>query len=64
MGMFVPRTKGAFAMPVQRGNDKDGAYYQWGDSGKKYRYKTGDEKSRKAAKTKAEKQGQAVKASK
>ena len=51
-------------MPVQRGKDKDGAYYQWGESGKKYRYETGDEKSREAAKKKAAKQGQAVKASK
>lgn len=50
-------------MPVHRGKDKDGAYYQWGSSGKKYRYETGNEKSRKAAKSKAEKQGRAAKAS-
>lgn len=51
-------------MPVQRGKDKDGPYYQWGESGKKYRYESGDENSRKEAKQKAEKQGRAVKASK
>ena len=50
-------------MPVRRGKDKDGAYYRWGESGKKYRYETGNERSRQAAKKKAEKQGQAVKAS-
>lgn len=31
-------------------------YYQWGDSGKKYHYTIGDERSRKRAKRKAEKQ--------
>jgi hypothetical protein len=50
-------------MPVRRGKDKDGTYYQWGSSGKKYRYETGNESSRKAAKKRAEKQGSAVKAS-
>ena len=51
-------------MPVHRGKDKDGAYYQWGESGKKYRYETGDKQSREAAKKKAEKQGRAIEASK
>ena len=51
-------------MPVHRGKDKDGAYYQWGESGKKYRYETGDAQSREAAKKKAEKQGRAIEASK
>ena len=50
-------------MPVHRGKDSKGSYYQWGDSGKKYRYETGDDKSRKAAKAKATKQGQAAHAS-
>lgn len=50
-------------MPVRRGKDKDGAYYQWGQSGKKYRYQTGDADSREAAKEKAKKQGRAVRAS-
>lgn len=51
-------------MPVHRGKDKDGAYYQWGESGKKYRYETGNPQSREAAKKKAEKQGRAIEASK
>ena len=50
-------------MPVHRGKDKHGAYYQWGESGKKYRYETGDSDSRKSAKEKAERQGRAIKAS-
>ena len=35
-------------MPVRRGKDKDGTHYQWGNSGKKYHYETGNEKSREA----------------
>lgn len=50
-------------MPVQRKKDGDGPYYQWGDSGKKYHYEAGDDASRKKAKKKAEKQGQAAHAS-
>jgi hypothetical protein len=50
-------------MPVRRREDKDGPYYQWGDSGKKYRYEAGDAKSREAAKAKAERQGRAIRAS-
>lgn len=49
-------------MPVKRGKDKDGPYYQWGESGKKYRYESGDAESRSRAKAKARKQGQAIKA--
>jgi hypothetical protein len=50
-------------MPVRRGKDKNGPYYQWGDSGKKYHYEAGVKKSREAAKDKAEKQGRAARAS-
>lgn len=50
-------------MPVHRGKDGEGPYYQWGESGKKYRYKTGDKGSRHQAKSKAVKQAQAVRAS-
>jgi hypothetical protein len=50
-------------MPVHRGEDSKGPYYQWGKSGKKYHYTAGDASSRKAAKAKAEKQGQAARAS-
>jgi hypothetical protein len=49
-------------MPVQRGKDSDGAYYQWGDSGKKYHYEAGNDSSRERAKDKAEKQGRAARA--
>lgn len=50
-------------MPVQRGKDSDGPYYRWGESGKKYHYTAGNEKSRETAKSKAKKQGQAIKIS-
>lgn len=50
-------------MPVRRSKDSDGPYYQWGESGKKYRYEAGDRKSRDRAKEKAKKQGQAAHAS-
>jgi hypothetical protein len=50
-------------MPVHRSKDSKGPYYQWGDSGKKYHYTAGDKSSREAAKKKAEKQGQAARAS-
>ncbi len=47
-------------MPVHRGADSEGPYYQWGDSGTKYHYKPGDRASRDAAKRRATKQGQAA----
>jgi hypothetical protein len=47
-------------MPVHRGKDSQGPYYQWGGSGKKYRYTPGDTRSRDAAKRMAIKQGQAA----
>lgn len=50
-------------MPINRGRDKDGPYYRWGDSGKKYYYKSGDVKSREKARGKAVKQAQAIYAS-
>jgi hypothetical protein len=50
-------------MPVHRGSDSKGPYYQWGDSGKKYPYQAGEKKSRDSAKQKATKQGQAARAS-
>lgn len=53
-------------MPAKRGYTTKGGdrvgYYQWGNSGKKYYYTPGSERSRKRAKTKAQKQGQAIKA--
>lgn len=50
-------------MPVHRGSDGSGPYYQWGKSGKKYHYTAGEKKSRDAAKQQATKQGQAARAS-
>lgn len=50
-------------MPVHRGIDSKGPYYQWGNQ-KKYYYKSANEQSRNIAKTKAERQGKAVYATK
>ena len=50
-------------MPVHRGKDGRGPYYQWGDSGKKYHYEAGNQGSRENAKKKAERQGRAAGAS-
>lgn len=49
-------------MPTRNGRDSKGPYYQWG-SGKKYHYTAGNAASRNAAKRKADKQGEAIKAS-
>ncbi|HEX6312474.1 MAG TPA: hypothetical protein VF152_12735 [Acidimicrobiia bacterium] len=49
-------------MPVQRGRDRDGPYYQWGDSGKRYHYSSGDARSRSRAKQQATRQGRAARA--
>jgi len=49
-------------MPIKRGKDKDGSYYQWG-SRTKYYYVAGNKKSRERAYDKAVKQAQAIYAS-
>lgn len=49
-------------MPVHRGVDSKGPYYQWGDSGKKYHYTAGNDMSRERAKSKARDQAQAARA--
>jgi hypothetical protein len=49
-------------MPVHRGKDSEGPYYQWGESGKKYHYTSGEKRSRERAKEQAEKQGRAARA--
>lgn len=49
-------------MPVRRGKDGKGPYYQWGSRGKKYHYTPNDEPARQRAKRKAEKQGNAARA--
>lgn len=46
-------------MPIHRGKDSKGPYYQWGHQ-KKYYYKSGDIKSRKRAKKKAAEQMVAI----
>lgn len=50
-------------MPVHRSKDSKGPYYQWGDSGKKYYYESGNQESRENAKNKAKRQGRAARAS-
>ncbi len=47
-------------MPVRRGSDSRGPYYQWGDHGKKYHYTSGDAESREKAKKAAGRQGAAA----
>ena len=49
-------------MPVKNCNKKGKPGYKWGDSGTCYTYTPGNEKSKKAAKAKAHKQGAAIKA--
>lgn len=48
-------------MPVRRRKDGKGPYYQYGNSGKKYRYSPGNPQSRGAAKSRANQQAKAVK---
>ncbi len=50
-------------MPVHRGSDSSGPYYQWGKTGKKYHYKAGDAKSRRRARSQADRQARAIRAS-
>ena len=50
-------------MPVHWGRDSKGPYYQWGKTGKKYHYTPGNDRSKEIAKTKAQKQGKAIRAS-
>lgn len=61
-GVSLPETKGV-PMPVHRSKDSEGPYYQWGESGKKYRYESGNKQSREKARKKAERQGRAARAS-
>jgi len=49
-------------MPIHRGKDSKGPFYQWGTQ-KKYYYKAGNVKSRKLAYEKAKKQAVAIYAS-
>ena len=47
-------------MPVKRGQDKQGRFYQWGTDGKRYYYRPEDESSRKRARARATMQGRAI----
>lgn len=47
-------------MPVHRGKDFNGPYYQWGNHGAKYYYHSGSKLSRDGAKKRAAKQGAAA----
>jgi hypothetical protein len=49
-------------MPIHRGSDSKGPFYQWGKQ-KKYYYKPGDKKSRDSAYNKAWKQSVAIRVS-
>ncbi len=46
-------------MPIHRGTDKDGSFYQWGKQ-KKYYYVSGNKVSREVAKRKAGEQARAI----
>jgi len=50
-------------MPIHRGIDEKGVFYQWGNSGKKYYYRPGDAKSRSNAIKLARRQAAAIFAS-
>ena len=47
-------------MPVHRGQDAKGPFYQWGEHGKRYRYTPGDKDAREKAKRAASRQGEAA----
>jgi hypothetical protein len=47
-------------MPIHRGFDSQGCYYRYGDTGKPYHYKCGDEQARQRAYDKAREQEIAI----
>ena len=47
-------------MPIHSGTDKDGSFYQWGSTGKKYHFNPNDKKSRQNALRKAKAQQTAI----
>lgn len=47
-------------MPIHTGQDKQGHFYQWGSTGKKYYYDPDDKKSKSIALNKAKKQQTAI----
>ena len=48
-------------MPTTTGKDNKGCFARWGTHGAKYYYECGNKDARERAKTKADKQGRAVK---
>lgn len=50
-------------MPVRRGTDSAGPFYQWGKSGRRYHYDPDSDASRRRARARAVAQGRAVRAS-
>ncbi len=50
-------------MPIHLEKDNSGWFYQWGNSGKKYRFRLGNSKSKAEAKSKAGRQARAIYAS-
>jgi hypothetical protein len=61
-GRLAGPTHSEVVMPVSRGKDSNGPYYQWGDSGKRYYYTSGDKQSRERAKQRAQRQARAARA--
>jgi hypothetical protein len=51
-------------MPINRRQDKNGPFYQYGDTGHKYYYIPNNKRSREIAYEKCRKQGQAITISK
>ena len=47
-------------MPIHRGQDKEGAFYRWGQTGKKYYFDPQDKESKTRALNKAQKQQTAI----
>ena len=47
-------------MPIHTGQDKDGQFYQWGKTGKKYYFDPNDKSSKQRALNKAKKQQTAI----
>lgn len=47
-------------MPAEKHRGKNGSFYRWGKSGKKYYYTAGNKESRELAKKKANRQGLAI----
>ena len=47
-------------MPIKQGKDKEGSFFKWGQSGKKYHFDKNDPQSRERARKKTEAQQKAI----